>query len=95
MTFGDLSENYEFAAMKSSGVSLQRAMKSLVVFIVILSLCAFTFANNVIPYASFKFTSFRQNIAQVKPALAVAEGQFSEVGPFNIKVEKKIGHQWQ
>lgn len=91
MTFGDLSENYEFAAMKSSGVSLQRAMKSLVVFIVILSLCAFTFANNVIPYASFKFTSFRQNIAQVKPALAVAEGQFSEVGPFNIKVEKKSG----
>ena len=91
MTFGDLSENYEFAAMKSSGVSLQRAMKSLIVFIVILSIAAFTFANNVIPYASYKFISFRQNIAQVKPALAVAEGQFSEVGPFNIKVEKKSG----
>lgn len=91
MTFGDLSENYEFAAMKSSGVSLQRAMKGLTVFIVILSFAAFAFANNVIPYASFKFTSFRQNLAQVKPALAVAEGQFSEVGPFNIKVEKKSG----
>jgi lipopolysaccharide export system permease protein len=91
MTFGDLSENYEFAAMKSSGVSLQRAMKSLIVFIAILSVAAFTFANNVIPYASFKFISFRQNIAQVKPALAVAEGQFSDVGPFNIKVEKKSG----
>ena len=91
MTFGDLSENYEFAAMKSSGVSLQRAMRSLIVFIAILSVAAFYFANNVIPYASFKFTSFRQNLAQVKPALAVAEGQFSEVGPFNIKVEKKSG----
>ena len=91
MTFGDLSENYEFAAMKSSGVSLQRAMKSLIVFIIILSIAAFSFANNVIPYASFKFKSFRQNLAQVKPALAVAEGQFSEVGPFNIKVEKKSG----
>lgn len=91
MTFGDLSENYEFAAMKSSGVSLQRAMKSLIVFICILSIAAFTFANNVIPYASYKFISFRQNIAQVKPAMAVAEGQFSEVGPFNIKVEKKSG----
>ncbi|WP_396178475.1 LptF/LptG family permease [Flavobacterium sp.] len=91
MTFGDLSENYEFAAMKSSGVSLQRAMKSLIVFIAILSIAAFTFANNVIPYSSYKFTSFRQNIAQVKPAMAVAEGQFSEVGPFNIKVEKKSG----
>lgn len=91
MTFGDLSENYEFAAMKSSGVSLQRAMKSLIVFISILSIAAFTFANNVIPYSSFKFQTFRQNIAQVKPALAVAEGQFSEIGAFNIKVEKKSG----
>jgi len=93
MTFGDLSENYEFAAMKSSGVSLQRAMKSLIVFISILSIAAFTFANNVIPYASFKFISFRQNIAQVKPALAVAEGQFSDIGSFNIKVEKKSGEK--
>lgn len=93
MTFGDLSENYEFAAMKSSGVSLQRAMKSLIVFICILSIAAFTFANNVIPYSAYKFISFRQNIAQVKPALAVAEGQFSEVGPFNIKVEKKSGEK--
>ena len=91
MTFGDLSENYEFAAMKSSGVSLQRAMRSLIVFIAILSIAAFSFANNVIPYATFKFKSFRQNLAQVKPALAVAEGQFSEVGPFNIKVDKKSG----
>ena len=91
MTFGDLSENYEFAAMKSSGVSLQRAMKSLIVFIFILSIAAFTFANNVIPYSTYKFLSFRQNIAQVKPALAIAEGQFSEIGPFNIKVEKKLG----
>lgn len=93
MTFGDLSENYEFAAMKSSGVSLQRAMKSLIIFILILSIAAFTFANNVIPYSTYKFLSFRQNIAQVKPALAIAEGQFSEIGTFNIKVEKKSGEK--
>lgn len=91
MTFGDLSENYEFAAMKSSGVSLQRAMKSLIVFIFVLSIAAFAFANNVIPYAQYKFINFRKNIAQVKPAMAIAEGQFSEVGNYNIKVEKKSG----
>ena len=33
MTFGDLAENYEFAAMKSAGISFQRAIKGLVVFI--------------------------------------------------------------
>jgi lipopolysaccharide export system permease protein len=91
MTFGNLAENYEFAAMKSAGISLQRAMKSLIIFISILSIVAFLFANNVIPYAEFKFINFRRNIAQLKPALAIAEGQFSDVGLFNIKVNKKSG----
>lgn len=91
MTFGDLSENYELAAMKSAGVSLKRAMKSLTIFILFLSIVAFFFANNVIPFAEFKFINFRKNIAQAKPALAIAEGQFSDVGFYNIKVNKKSG----
>ena len=91
MTFGSLAENYEFAAMKSSGISLQRAMRSLTVFILLLSIVAFFFANNVIPYAEYKFINFRRNIAQVKPAMAIAEGQFSDVGVYSIKVEKKTG----
>jgi lipopolysaccharide export system permease protein len=91
MTFGSLAENYEFAAMKSSGISLQRAMRSLTVFILLLSIVAFFFANNVIPYAEYKFINFRRNIAQVKPAMAIAEGQFSDVGVYSIKVEKKSG----
>ena len=91
MTFGDLAENYEFAAIKSSGISFQRSLRSLTVFIVILSFVAFLFANNIIPYAEYKFINFRRNIAQVKPAMAIAEGQFSEVGNYTIKVDKKSG----
>ncbi|AOW09993.1 LptF/LptG family permease [Flavobacterium gilvum] len=91
MSFGNLSEHYEFAAMKSSGISLQRTMRSLTVAITILSIIAFFFANNVIPYAEFKFINFRKNIAQAKPALAITEGQFSDVGAYNIKVNKKWG----
>jgi lipopolysaccharide export system permease protein len=91
MTFGNLAENYEFAAMKSSGISLQRAMRGLIIFIAFLSVIAFFFANNVIPYAEYKFINFRKNIAQLKPAMAITEGQFSEVGFYNIKVNKKSG----
>ena len=91
MTFGDLSENYEFAAMKSSGVSLQRAMQSLTVFILLLSGAAFLFANNIIPYSQYKFINFKNNIAQMKPSMAIAEGQFNDVGTYNIKVDKKSG----
>jgi lipopolysaccharide export system permease protein len=91
MSFGNLSEHYEFAAMKSSGISLQRAMRSLTIAIGVLSIIAFLFANNVIPYAEFKFVNFRKNIAQAKPALAITEGQFSDVGLYTIKVNKKSG----
>lgn len=91
MTFGNLAENYEFAAMKSSGISLQRAMKSLMVFIIFLSIIAFFFANNIIPAAEYKFLNLRRDIVQTKPAMAIAEGQFSDVGEYNIKVNKKSG----
>ncbi|MFT5715385.1 MAG: lipopolysaccharide export system permease protein, partial [Flavobacterium sp.] len=92
MTFGNLAENYEFAAMKSSGISLQRAMRSLTAFILLMSVVAFFFANNVIPFAEYRFINFRKNIAQVKPAMAITEGQFSDVGLYNIKVNKKSGN---
>jgi lipopolysaccharide export system permease protein len=93
MTFGSFAENYEFAAMKSAGISLQRSMKSISYFIIVLSVIAFTFANNVIPYAEYKFINFMRNIAQVKPTLAIAEGQFSKVGSYVIKVEDKSGEK--
>lgn len=91
MTFGNFAENYEFAAMKSSGISLNRAMRPLTIFICGLSIVAFFFANNVIPKAEYKFLNLRKNIVQRKPAMAIAEGQFNTIGNFNIKVDKKSG----
>lgn len=95
MVFGNFAENYEFAAMKSTGISLQRAMRSLSIFIVILGVACFFFANNVIPWGEYHFYNLRKNIAKVKPALAIAEGQFNEIGNINIKVDKKTGERGQ
>lgn len=96
MVFGNFAENYEFAAMKSTGISLQRAMGSVMIFIVLLSITAFFFANNVIPYSEYKWQNLRRNISQFKPSMVIAEGQFSEIGDlFNIKVEKKSGDRGQ
>ena len=91
MVFGNFSENYEFAAMKSTGISLQRAMKSLSFFIVFLAIISFFFANNVIPLAEYNFFNLRRNIARVKPAMAISEGQFNQLKDINIKVAKKSG----
>lgn len=96
MVFGNFSEKYEFAAMKSTGISLQRAMRSLTVFILVLAAVAFLFANNVIPYSEYKWQNLRRNIAQVSPSMVISEGQFSQIGDdFNIKVAEKSGENDQ
>ena len=91
MTFGTLSENYEFAAMKSTGISLQRALLSLVVFHIALGIGTFYFSNHVIPYGELKSYNLRRNLAKLEPTLAIREGIFNEIGAYNIKVKKKYG----
>src|SRR5690606_24733842 len=90
MTFGSFAENYEFAAMKSAGMSLGRASKGLTVFILFLAGIAFLFANDVIPYSKYKVKNFRNNLKE-KPSMAIAEGQFNDIGSYNIKVDEKYG----
>ncbi len=93
MVFGSLSENYEFAAMKASGISLERSMRSLIFFTIILGIVTFFFSNNVAPIAEYNFHNLRKNISKVKPSMAIAEGQFSQIGGYNIKVDKKYGNE--
>lgn len=95
MTFGSFSEHYEFAAMKSSGISLQRAMRSLIFFIGVLSVVTFFFANDVIPWSQYKSINLRKNIKKLKPALAIVQGSFNQVGDYNIRVRKKTGENGQ
>jgi len=91
MVFGNFAENYEFAAMKSTGISLQRAMTGLGIFIGILGITTFFFSNNVIPWGEYNSYNLRNNIKKLKPAMVIAEGQFNDVGDINIKVEEKSG----
>lgn len=97
LTFGTFAENYEFAAMKASGISLQRGMRSLIIFVLFLGVVTFFFANNIIPKSEQKIFNLRRNIAKVKPAAAITEGVFSDFEGtgegMNIKVERKYGEQ--
>ncbi len=91
MTFGSLSENYEFAAIKSSGISLSRAMKPIIFLIVFISIASFFTANFLIPRSQYEFIKLRKSIAQDKPSMIVTAGQFSKLGNNYIKVKKKYG----
>ncbi len=91
LTFGAFAENYEFAAMKASGISLQRSMLSVIIFVTFLGGVTFYFANTVIPASEQKIFNLRRNIAKVKPAAVIEEGVFSDFEGMNIKVDKKYG----
>jgi len=91
MVFGEFSEHYEFAAMKSTGISLQRAMRTLSIFIVFLGFSTYYFSNSVIPASYQKFINLRRNVVKRKPARAIVAKRFNELQGFNIKVDSKYG----
>ena len=95
LTFGTLAENYEFAAMKASGISLQRAMLGLIIFVTLLGGLTFYFANDIIPISEQKIYNLRRNIAKVKPAAIISEGVFSDLEgtEMNMKVDRKHGEK--
>lgn len=95
MVFGNMAENYEFAAMKSNGISLQRSMRTLIVVVCGLGITSFFFANTVIPWGHFKQGNLRRNIVNSKPAMAIGVGTFNQIGDINIKVGQKTGDRGQ
>lgn len=94
MTLGSLSENYEFAATKSAGISLPRMVRPLVFLTLILSVLNFVFLNNVYPYAMLKQLNMKINIKKKQPAIALVAGGFNtELPNFQIKFEEKYGEK--
>lgn len=90
MTFGNLGEHYELVALKSSGVSLGKTMKPLIVLTFLISIAAFFFANNILPIANLKMTSLLVSVREKKPELNLKEGIFfSGLENYSIKIGQK------
>lgn len=94
MTLGGLSENYEFAAVKSSGISLQRFIRPLVMLMLVMSMANFLFLNYVFPYASLKSKNLIYNMKMKEPGLALIPGTFNtEIPNYSIKFDEKYGEE--
>lgn len=90
MSFGNLAENYELAAMKSSGLSLFKIIKPVFIFILFLALGTFLFNNFVMPVVQLKFQSLLWDIRQTKPTVSIKEGIFyNKIDDYSIRVGKK------
>ena len=94
MALGSLGENYEFAAAKSAGISLQRLVRPLIFLTLFLSGINFIFLNNIFPYAILKQQNLYYNIKKKKPALALIPGTFnSDLPNYQIKFDEKYGEE--
>jgi len=90
MTFGTLGENYELVAIKSAGLSLQKAMRPLFVLIIFIAISSFIFSDYMLPKANLKYGSLLWDITNKKLSFLIKEGVFNNSIPgYSIRVDKK------
>ena len=90
MTFGNMAEHNELMALKSAGINLFRIMFPLIIFISFVSVGAFFFSNNVMPYTNLKMGSLLYDVRKQRPEVSVKEGVFSDaLEGYIIKVARK------
>ena len=94
MTFGNLGEHSELTAVKSSGISLIRALLPIFLFVILLT--GFTYYSNtqLVPKTNLKTYSLLWDMRTKKPALDIKEGVFyTGIPGYSIKVNEKIGDE--
>ena len=90
MVIGKLGENYEIAALQSSGISLKKILQPLFLFIIIISIFSYLFSNYVMPIANFKGGSLLYDIKKKKPSVNIKEGIFyNDIDGYSIKIGTK------
>lgn len=90
MTFGSLAENYELAAMKSSGLSLFRIIKPVFYCVIFLAVLTFVFNNFILPGVMLRSQSLLWDIRQAKPVMNIKEGIFyNKIDDYTMRVGKK------
>ena len=90
MVVGKLGENYELAAMQSSGISLFKIFKPLFIVILFIATSSYLFSNYVMPIANYKGGSLLYDIKKKKPSVNIKEGIFyNDIDGYSIKIENK------
>lgn len=90
MTFGTLGENYELVAIKSAGISLQKAMMPLLVLIIGIAISSFIFSEYMLPKANLKYGSLLWDVRNKKLSFLIKEGVFNNSIPgYSIRVDEK------
>ena len=91
MAFGNLGEHFELTAIKGAGISLIRALRAIFVFVLLLTIGAFFFNNNIVSASNLKAYSLLYDIKHTKPALDIKPGfYYNGIPNYSILVEDKL-----
>lgn len=78
MVLGGMAEHYELSSLKSSGTSLLRTIRPLIIFGMLSAVASFVVNDYVKPAANLQFGSRMYDINQKKPTLTMDEGVFND-----------------
>jgi lipopolysaccharide export system permease protein len=96
MTMGNLAENNELTALKSSGLPLYKIMKPLTNVVFVIAITTFYFSNYVIPIATLKWHSLIYDIQNTKISTIITPGVFSnQLEGYAIKVKEEKNNEFK
>lgn len=90
ITMGNIGENSELTAIKAAGIPLTRALRSMMVATVLITMGSFYFQNYTGPEANRNLSQLLVSMKQKSPELEIPEGIFYDGIPnCNLYVQKK------
>jgi lipopolysaccharide export system permease protein len=90
MTLGNLGENNELLALKSSGISLHRILYPLYFTIFIVATSSFVLSSEFVPYAYLRARTMLMEMRKKSPELSIPEDIFYDgIERFGIRVSRK------
>ena len=90
MALGNLGENFELLAMKSSGMSIMRILKPLFIIVALIAVFSFYLTNNIVPAANQRMYDIIFDIREQRQELKFQDGMFFNGLP-NMNI--RVGHQ--
>ncbi len=96
MAYGRLSADNEITILKTSGISLYKIIRPVLVMTILLTLFMFWFNDKVLPEFNHRARLLFHSISRKKPTLQLEEGLYINLGNFSIlvqEIEKSLGKQ--
>ena len=90
MTLGQMGEQFELTAIKSSGISLFRVMLPMIVVAICICIGAFYISNRLVPYSINQIYTMRDDIGRTKSEIKIPSGTFYDgIDGYVLRVDKR------